>query len=58
MTITRGGKTLTARYRGVKKILIVYRGLKVVWQAITSCFGAGYWRNDYPWKNEDPWKNN
>lgn len=58
MTITRGGKTLTARYYGRKKILVVYRGLKTVWQAIASCFGAGFWRNGHPWKNEEGWKNN
>lgn len=31
---------------------------KLVWQAISSCFGAGYWINEYAWKNNDGWKNN
>ena len=31
---------------------------KLVWQAISSCFGAGYWINEYAWKNTDGWKNN
>lgn len=41
-----------------KVVQAVYYGAHLVWQAIWSCFGAGYWRNDYPWKNEDCWKNN
>ena len=56
--IIKNGKELTALYKGSKVISYVYKGSKLVWQAITSCFGAGYWRNDYPWKNEDCWKNN
>lgn len=56
--IVKNGKELSALYKGTKVISYVYKGSKLVWQAITSCFGAGYWRNDYPWKNEDCWKNN
>lgn len=41
-----------------KAVQAVYFGVHLVWQAIRSCFGAGYWHNDYPWKNEDCWKNN
>lgn len=55
--IIKNGKELSALYRGTKVISYVYQGSRLVWQAITSCFGAGYWRNDYPWKNEDCWKN-
>lgn len=31
--------------------------LGTVWRAVHSCFGAGYWINDYPWSNTDLWKN-
>lgn len=30
--------------------------VRIVWQAIRSCFGAGYWLNDKPWLNDDGWK--
>ncbi len=56
--IHRNLKDLFARYIGQKKILEIRKGNRIIWQAITSCFGAGFWRNDYPWKNEDCWKNN
>lgn len=45
--ITAYGKTLTA----------IYAGGKLVWQAIRSCFGAGFWVNHKPWINQEGWKN-
>lgn len=30
---------------------------RMVWQAIRSCFGRGFWTNKMPWKNNDGWKN-
>lgn len=41
-----------------KTISVVRYGAVLVWQAIRSCFGKGYWVNDKPWRNEDGWKNN
>ena len=38
-------------------ISYLYRGAVLVWEAVSSCFGSGYWRNDLPWKNDDVWKN-
>ena len=29
---------------------------RVVWNAVRSCFGAGYWIDDYPWSDTDGWK--
>lgn len=29
----------------------------ILWQAVDSCFGAGYWVNSKAWKNQDAWKN-
>jgi hypothetical protein len=55
--IYRNGNELQARYYGKKAILYIYKGAKIVWQAVSSCFGAGYWINSYPWKNDNPWKN-
>lgn len=33
-------------------------GLRLIWQAISSCFGAGYWQSPRPWKGSDGWKRN
>lgn len=42
-----GGKTVSA----------IYIGTLLVWQAIRSCFGSGYWINSSPWKHDEGWKN-
>lgn len=44
-------------YYGSKVITTVYKGLVLIWQAIKSCFGNGYWDNTKPWDNEDGWSN-
>ena len=46
-----------AEYFAGRAITAVYKGLILVWTAIRSCFGKGYWINDKPWINEDAWKN-
>lgn len=55
--IQKGEKELVAMYIGSKAISYVYRGAKLIWQAISSCFGIGYWKNDASWNNNDAWKN-
>lgn len=40
-----------------KEISYICKGALLVWQAIRSCFGAGFWVNEKPWINEEGWKN-
>lgn len=41
-----------------KKIVIAVRiGKKLIWEAINSCFGKGFWINEKPWNNSDAWRN-
>ncbi len=40
-----------------KTISYVYYGSKLVWQAIRSCFGSGFWTNIKPWSNTEAWRN-
>lgn len=56
-SIMYGGKTMEARYFGVLPISAVYYGEILVWEAVNSCFGAGFWNNAKPWSNIDAWKN-
>lgn len=49
-------KEIAAIYYGKKVIAAVYRGVRLVWQAIRSCFGAGYWVDDKPWIDDEGWK--
>ncbi len=43
---------------GSKLLSAVQLGAKIVWQAIRSCFGSGFWVNEKPWINNESWKNN
>lgn len=51
-------KEITAVYYGERAIAAVYKGAKLVWEAIRSCFGKGFWVDAYPWDNGDAWQNN
>jgi len=39
--IYKGRKEIAARYIGSRVIAAVYYGVKLVWEAISSCFGSG-----------------
>ena len=56
--IEKNGKDITAVYIGTQAISAIYKGSRLVWQAVRSCFGKGYWINTKPWVNDDGWKNN
>lgn len=40
-----------------KTISKIYAGGKLVWEAILSCFGSGFWINDRSWINNNAWNN-
>lgn len=54
--IRRNGKEMVAVHYGTKTISAIYKGSVLVWQAIRSCFGAGYWVDSKPWIDDEPWK--
>lgn len=56
--IQKNNQEVTAIHHQNKTIAAVYKAGRVIWQAIRSCFGAGYWINEYPWSNQDGWNNN
>lgn len=62
--INKGGdKEMTARYKLQPNgkwwvVEEVYRGARLVWQAVRSCFGSGAWIGERPWLGDDPWKGN
>ena len=55
--IYKGDIGVIARYYGSKIITATYKGTKLIWEAISSCFGSGMWLNLRAWKNTDGWKN-
>ena len=50
-------KEVALLYYGSIAISAVYHGAQLVWQAIRSCFGKGWWVSDKPWLSGDNWKN-
>lgn len=58
MAIFFNNKDITAVNFGERAITAVYKGTKLVWETIRSCFGKGFWVNSFPWDNGDSWKNN
>lgn len=51
-------KTVGSIYLGLVPIEAVYLGAQLVWQAVASCFGSGYWIRNKVWSNKDGWRNN
>jgi hypothetical protein len=49
---------LTARYYGSKTITAIYKGVRLIWEAVNSCFGSGYWLSSKPWNKDDAWRHN
>lgn len=49
-------KEIVSVFRENKAITAIYKGSRLVWQAIRSCFGAGFWINEKSWINEEGWK--
>lgn len=50
------GKNIKAATGEGRVISFVRKGARLVWQAIRSCFGAGYWINENPWIDDDGWR--
>lgn len=57
MAIFFKGKEITGVYHGSKAISAIYKGATLVWEAVRSCFGKGFWMNNMPWNNGDKWAN-
>ena len=52
----KDNKDITGFYWNTRMITAIYRGAELVWQAINSSFGAGFWREDKPWSGTDGWR--
>lgn len=56
MIFTQGNKEITAVSLGRRTVTAVYRGARLVWEAVNSCFGRGYWQSARPWRGADGWR--
>lgn len=55
--IYKGSKEITVISIAKISFSAVYKGGRLVWEAIKSCFGKGHWINDKPWNNQNGWEN-
>lgn len=58
MGIFKKDRVITSLSFGDIAFTAVYKGTKLIWEAIRSCFGKGFWINSYPWGDKDSWQNN
>lgn len=58
MAIFYKDKEITLINHGSRVVSSVYHGARLIWEAIRSCFGKGFWVNASSWNNSDVWKNN
>lgn len=57
MIVAKGKQVSVILAKG-KVIAAVYKGARLVWQSVRSCFGSGRWINEKPWLDAECWKNN
>lgn len=43
---------------GTRAVQALYRGSRLLWQAVRSCFGSGRWVGKKPWLGVEKWKSN
>ena len=53
----KSGKEITSLHKGDKILVSLYRGARLVWEYVRSCFGRGYWLDNYQWSDKDGWRN-
>ncbi len=56
--IYKQSKEIIGVFKGSTPITAVYKGDRLVWQAVRSCYGSGAWLGERPWLGDDPWKGN
>lgn len=53
-----GNEKVGRLYIGKEAVQAMYYGATLIWIAVRSCFGSGYWINNKPWLNNEGWENN
>lgn len=57
----KNGKELVGKHLNGNTCVYIYKIVKnkavLIWEAVRSCFGRGFWVNDKSWSNGDGWKN-
>jgi hypothetical protein len=56
MALHVNNKDITEIFANNKVISTIYKGGKIVWEAIRSCFGSGMWIPKKAWLYKEGWK--
>ena len=51
-----GHKEVVAYSIGKRVVSAIYAGSRLVWLAVSSCFGAGYWIRTKGWSRKEAWR--
>lgn len=51
-------KNIESLHYGKLIVQEIRRGSLLIWEAVKSCFGSGFWINTKGWINKESWKNN
>lgn len=54
--IRLGQNDISSAHIGGRVVSAIYLGTSLVWQAVRSCFGSGWWINTSPWRADEGWK--
>ena len=56
MAIFTHNKEITEVYTQNRVIATIYKGSKILWEAVRSCFGSGMWLINKPWLYKEGWR--
>lgn len=56
MAIYVDKKNIVQVFAENKAVAAIYAGAILVWQAVRSCFGAGFWVGRKPWLYKEGWR--
>jgi len=56
MALHVNNKDIVEIFAENKVISTIYKGGKIVWEAIRSCFGSGMWIPKKPWLYKEGWR--
>ncbi|WP_279093898.1 MFS transporter [Muribaculum intestinale] len=53
--IANNGREITSVSLGRRAISAVYRGARLVWQALRDCIAGGWWQHGHGWSRGTGW---
>jgi len=56
MALFVNDKNIVEIFANNKVISTIYKGGRIVWEAIRSCFGSGMWIPKKPWLYKEGWR--